>query len=163
MPRVLTTIKELGLVGYHIVKSRFETMNDVVLLGKALSDATRVRILCALVDQELCVCEMVDALEMGQSTLSSHLQIIRQSGLVTTTRRHKMVAYELTDEAQKLLAGVFEANHDALVSDKRLKRDRSRIAQRVALRSGGICILGPGQLDQASSNVVILKAAGRTV
>lgn len=135
-------------------------MNDVVLLGKALSDATRVRILCALVDQELCVCEMVDALEMGQSTLSSHLQIIRQSGLVTTTRRHKMVAYELTDDAQRLLAAVFESNHDALATDKRLKRDKSRIAQRIALRSNGICVLGPGQLDQAITNLVVLKSAG---
>lgn len=135
-------------------------MNDVVLLGKALSDATRVRILYALLEQELCVCEMVDALEMGQSTLSSHLQLIRQSGLVTTTRRHKMVAYELTDEAQTLLRGIFEANAEALASDKRLKRDSGRIALRVGLRSNGICVLGPGQLDQASTNLVIVKSAG---
>lgn len=135
-------------------------MNDVVLLGKALSDATRVRILCALFDQELCVCEMVDVLEMGQSTLSSHLQMIRQSGLVTTTRRHKMVAYELTDEARSILGGIFEANSEALATDKRLKRDKNRVVLRVALRTDGICVLGPGQLDQASHSLVILKSAG---
>lgn len=146
--------------GYHIVKSRFETMNDVVLLGKALSDATRVRILGALLDQELCVCEMVDALEMGQSTLSSHLQIIRQSGLVTTTRRHKMVAYELTEEAHALLRTIFEANAEALASDKRLKRDKCRIKLRLGLRSNGMCVLGPGQLDYASTNLVVLESAG---
>lgn len=135
-------------------------MNDVVLLGKALSDATRVRILSALLDQDLCVCEMVDALEMGQSTLSSHLQMIRQSGLVTTTRRHKMVAYELTEEAHTLLRSIFEANAEALASDKRLKRDKSRIRLRVGLRSNGICVLGPGQLDRESTNRVILKSVG---
>lgn len=124
-------------------------MNDIVLLGKALSDATRVRILCALFDQELCVCEMVDALEMSQSTLSSHLQLIRQSGLVSTTRRHKMVAYELTEEARKLLGEIFRANCEALSTDKRLKRDKARVGLRLSLREGGICVVGPGQLDQA--------------
>ncbi len=137
------------------MRSRFEAMNDIVLLGKALSDATRVRILSALLDLELCVCEMVDALEMGQSTLSSHLQTIRQSGLVATTRRHKMVAYELTPEARRLLTGVFEANQDSLSADRRLKRDRSRIQERLAMRSEGICVLGPGQLDRESSNTVV--------
>lgn len=51
-------------------------MNDVVLLGKALADATRVRIVAALNRSELCVCELCDAMEMNQSTLSGHLQII---------------------------------------------------------------------------------------
>lgn len=138
--------------------SRCEAMNDIILLGKALSDAARVRILCALLDQELCVCEMVDALEMGQSTLSSHLQIIRQSGLVITTRRHKMVAYELTGEATALLKNVFEANADALASDKRIRRDKTRITARLALRSGGICILGPGQLDRVEPRLTVLKS-----
>nr|MDQ2688161.1 ArsR family transcriptional regulator [Armatimonadota bacterium] len=44
-------------------------MNDLVLLGKALADPTRIRILAILQEGELCVCEVADALKMGQSTL----------------------------------------------------------------------------------------------
>ncbi len=124
-------------------------MNDVVLLGKALSDPTRVRILYALLQSDLCVCEMVDALEMGQSTLSSHLQTIRQAGIVETSRRHKMVSYALTAEARPLLAAVMGLNQAALEADRRISRDLQRVRERVQLRKNDICVLGPGQLDRS--------------
>lgn len=126
-------------------------MNDVVLFGKALADPTRVRILVALSESDLCVCEMVDALEMGQSTLSSHLQTIRQSGLVETTRRHKMVAYALRPEAAPLVRAVLASSQAALDADRRVQRDRQRVRARLALRDGDRCVLGPGQLDVAAS------------
>lgn len=124
-------------------------MNDVVLLGKALSDPTRVRILYALLQSDLCVCEMVDALEMGQSTLSSHLQTIRQAGVVETNRRHKMVSYALTSEAKPLIEAIMASNHLALEADRRISRDLARVRERIQLRKNDICVLGPGQLDRS--------------
>lgn len=124
-------------------------MNDIVLLGKALSDPTRVRILHALLRSDLCVCEMVDALELGQSTLSAHLQTIRQAGIVETSRRHKMVSYALTMDAKRLIEPIFQDHDDALSVDHRLTRDRARIQERLNLRSQGQCVFGPGQLDRA--------------
>jgi ArsR family transcriptional regulator, arsenate/arsenite/antimonite-responsive transcriptional repressor len=126
-------------------------VNDLVLLGKALADPTRVRILVALNKSDLCVCEMVDALEMSQSTLSSHLQTIRQAGLVQTTRRHKMVAYELEPSAATLLKPILQAYDDTLKVDHRLQRDAERIRERLQLRQDGLCCLGPGQLDKESA------------
>ena len=124
-------------------------MNDVVLLGKALSDPTRVRIIYALLQSDLCVCEMVDALEMGQSTLSSHLQTIRQAGIVETSRRHKMVSYALTADALPLLEAVIGPSRSALEADRRVSRDRERVRERIKLRKNDVCILGPGQLDRS--------------
>ncbi len=124
-------------------------MNDVVLIGKALADPTRVRILYALLQSDLCVCELVDALEMGQSTLSSHLQTIRQAGIVETTRRHKMVSYALTEEARPLVEAIMHLNQASLETDRRIARDRTRTAERLALRVHGVCQLGPGQLDRS--------------
>ena len=124
-------------------------MNDVVLLGKALADPTRVRILYALTQSDLCVCEMVDVLEMGQSTLSSHLQTIRQAGIVETNRRHKMVSYALTDEARPLIAAILELNRAALEADRRIARDQVRIRERLQMRKNDVCVLGPGQLDRS--------------
>jgi ArsR family transcriptional regulator len=124
-------------------------VNDVVLLGKALSDPTRVRILYALLQSDLCVCEMVDALEMGQSTLSSHLQTIRQAGVVETNRRHKMVSYTLTTEARPLIEAIMASNQLALEADRRISRDLARVRERIQLRKNDICVLGPGQLDRS--------------
>src|SRR5262245_9064020 len=47
-------------------------MDELVNTAKALSDPTRVRIICALLEWELCVCELCDALHVTQSTLSTH-------------------------------------------------------------------------------------------
>lgn len=92
---------------------------------------------------------MVDALEMGQSTLSSHLQTIRQAGVVETNRRHKMVSYALTTEARPLIEAIMASNHLALEADRRISRDLARVRERIQLRKNDICVLGPGQLDRS--------------
>lgn len=125
---------------------------DLVSFGKAFSDPTRVRILHALVHSDLCVCEMVDSLEIGQSTLSMHLQTIRQAGIVETTRRHKMVTYALADSARPLVETLFEAHRPSLDADRRIARDLARVRERIGLRRGGVCYLGPGQLDRSEDS-----------
>lgn len=117
-------------------------------LGKALADPTRVRILYALLKSDLCVCEMIDCLELRQSTLSAQLQTIRQAGIVETTRRHKMISYALTAEARPLIEAIFTANARSMEADHRVSRDTKRIHERLDLREHGICVRGPGQLDQ---------------
>jgi len=49
---------------------------QLLAIARALGDPTRVRIIAALRNGELCVCELVDALDISQSSLSSHLQIV---------------------------------------------------------------------------------------
>jgi ArsR family transcriptional regulator len=127
-------------------------MNDVVLFGKALADPTRVRILAALMKHELCVCELADALEMSQSTLSSHLQTLRQAGLLATARRHKWVNYSIESSARPALEAVLNHYAEALKADKRGQRDAARIERRLGLREENCCVLGFGQLDQENKN-----------
>lgn len=123
-------------------------MNDLVLLGKALSDPTRVRILAALHRNELCVCELADAMELGLSTLSTHLQTIRQAGVIATRREGKWIYYMLDPEHALLVRRLFEHFADALAGDRRLKRDAQRIDERLKLREDGCCLLGFGQRDR---------------
>ncbi len=65
-------------------------MNQLVLLAKALTDPSRVRVLALLREQELCVCELCDVLGLTQSTLSTHLQVIRKAGLVSARKEGKL-------------------------------------------------------------------------
>lgn len=119
-------------------------MTATVLLGKALADPTRVRILRALMTSSMCPCELSDALEQKMSTLSSHLQIIRQAGLVEVTRKEKWSNYSLADGAHDLLTDVFRRDAPALEADSRLQRDRRLLDERLALRQDGKCCVGPG-------------------
>jgi ArsR family transcriptional regulator, lead/cadmium/zinc/bismuth-responsive transcriptional repressor len=73
-------------------------MSDVSSLFKALSDQTRIRILFALKQQELCVCDIAYTLEMTQSAISHQLKLLRDHDLVRTRRDGKSIFYRLADE-----------------------------------------------------------------
>ena len=57
-------------------------MRDFLAIAKALSDASRVRILMFLKDGELCVCQVVEMLNLAPSTVSEHMAILHRAGLV---------------------------------------------------------------------------------
>ena len=117
-------------------------MVELVLAAKALADPTRVRVLAALREGELCVCELSDALEVTQSTLSTHLQVIREADLVRTRKEGKWVYYALKPEAKRLLKGVFGFFADGLETDSLLRRDAGRLQKRLAEREDGACCRG---------------------
>lgn len=67
-------------------------------LFKVFGDASRLRLLNALADSELCVCDLASALDMSQSAVSHQLAILRGARLVRTRRDGKTVYYALDDE-----------------------------------------------------------------
>ncbi len=120
-------------------------MNDLVSFGKALSDPTRVRILNLLRRTDLCVCELVDALELGQSNLSTHLQVLRNSGVVTTEKRAQWVIYGIEPAARESVEALYERYP---LADARSARDVERMEARLGMRVDGCCVLGSGQLEK---------------
>ena len=117
-------------------------MDELVLTAKALADATRVRILAALRGGELCVCELGDALGVTQSTLSTHLQVIREAGLVGTRKAGKWIYYSLEPTAARLIDRVFAHFQDGLKKHRVLLRDTARLTKRLAERDAGACCRG---------------------
>jgi len=67
---------------------------------KALSDPTRVAIVNRLAAaNEVCVCDFVASLELAQPTVSHHLKVLREAGLVESSRRGTWAYYRLVPEA----------------------------------------------------------------
>jgi ArsR family transcriptional regulator len=66
-------------------------------LLKGFADETRLRLLCLLRDREVCVHELVDALDMSQSAISHQLRVLRDARLVTHRREGRHVYYRLAD------------------------------------------------------------------
>ena len=64
---------------------------------KALSEVIRLRIIALLFSGELCVCDLIEILTLPQSTISRHLAILKQSGLIIDRREKKWVYYRLND------------------------------------------------------------------
>ena len=121
-------------------------MKAIVAFAKALADTTRLRVVAALRDHELCVCELCDALETTQSTLSTHLTLLRDAGLVRTRKEGKWIYYALSADVTPLTESIFQHFADT-THDKRIRRDAARVQRRLRLREGGCCNLGFNQLD----------------
>ncbi len=117
-------------------------MQRVLQLAKALSDETRFRVVHALQRGELCVCELCDTLDVSQSTLSTHLQILRDAGLATVRRKGKWNYYALEADVARLLQRFFTEADPAFGSDKTLKADSAKLQKRLALRTDGQCCVG---------------------
>ncbi|NQU22241.1 MAG: winged helix-turn-helix transcriptional regulator [Candidatus Nealsonbacteria bacterium] len=77
-------------------------MLETVQLFKALADETRLRILHLLCRRELCVCQIVEVLEIGQSKASRHLAHLRHAGLVSDRREGLWMYYSLTESGGEL-------------------------------------------------------------
>ena len=70
-------------------------MNDVLDVTKALADANRLRALMALGGGELCVCQIIELLSLAPSTVSKHMSILRQAGLVVARKESRWMYYRL--------------------------------------------------------------------
>jgi ArsR family transcriptional regulator len=123
-------------------------MRELIALGQAMVDPTRVRIIAALRRGELCVCELVDALEISQSTLSGHLQVLRRTRMVTIKKEGRWIYYSLADRKTALIEGIFSQIPPDGEDDLRLRRDSERIARRLAIRENGRCVLGFAELEK---------------
>jgi ArsR family transcriptional regulator len=75
---------------------------------KALGDATRLRMLDLLAQQEepLCVCDITDQFPQSQPTISHHLKLLREAGLIATEKRGIWAYYWATDAGRRSLTTV---------------------------------------------------------
>jgi ArsR family transcriptional regulator len=84
----------------YIIKSEYKrilNMKDFIKVMKALSDPNRVKIVKMLQHKTMCVCEMREALQVSQPTVSKSLKILEDAGLVDFKKDGLWVDYHLTD------------------------------------------------------------------
>jgi ArsR family transcriptional regulator len=92
-------------------------MKPFVKVMKALSDPSRVTILKLLEQRSLCVCEIQAALGLAQPTVSKHLKVLEEAGLVTFFKEGLWVNYRLTDGRESPYAATMLGNLRHWLSD----------------------------------------------
>lgn len=75
-----------------------ENIQELSEIFKLFADETRLRIICAILNTELCVCDLCELLNLSQSAVSHQLQLLRSSKLVKYRKEGKQVYYSLEDE-----------------------------------------------------------------
>lgn len=74
-----------------------ETLYDLAELFKVFGDSTRIKIICALFESEMCVCDIATLLNMTQSAISHQLRVLKTNKLVKNRKVGKVVYYSLDD------------------------------------------------------------------
>lgn len=82
-----------------------ESLYDLAELFKVFGDTTRIRILYALFEAEMCVCDIAQILNMTQSAISHQLRVLKQARLVRNRRVGKQIHYSLADDHVRTIIG----------------------------------------------------------
>ncbi|WP_051275867.1 ArsR/SmtB family transcription factor [Desulfovirgula thermocuniculi] len=80
------------------LRSKVRVVEGLADLFKALADDTRLKVIYALAEGELCVCDVVAVIGQSLAAASYHLRLLYRLGLVKYRREGKLVFYRLADE-----------------------------------------------------------------
>jgi ArsR family transcriptional regulator len=101
-------------------------MDNLTEFFKVLSDETRLRIIHLLTHQELCVCELVDILNLSQPKISKHIAKIRQAGLVNTRRKEQFILYSF-DNSNNSYMNILSSIFEEVETNNTLKKDYKKL------------------------------------
>jgi DNA-binding transcriptional ArsR family regulator len=102
-------------------------MREVLAITNALADESRVRALMALTRGQLCVCQIAELLQLAPSTVSKHLSILRQGGLVEAQKKGRWIFYSIPSEPDVSARQSIGWLQDALKKDSRIVEDARRL------------------------------------
>lgn len=106
-------------------------MKDVLAIAKAMSDPNRLRVLCALRGRELCACDIIAMLGLAQATVSRHMSLLVQAGLVIGRKDGRWTHYRLPDgkdRADPAVVGALGWVHAHAGKSEEVKKDEKSVA-----------------------------------
>jgi ArsR family transcriptional regulator len=109
-PRVLVSTEAACCAPLAAAALSEQAAADLAPMFKALGDPVRLRLLSLIASagSEACVCDLTDAFDLTQPTISHHLKVLREAGLVTSERRGTWVYYRIHPEVFTRLAALLD-------------------------------------------------------
>lgn len=114
-------------------------MNPIVSIAKALSDLSRVRIVSMLGSGELCVCQITEVLHLATSTVSKHMSILRQAGLVDGHKEGRWMYYRLLDHPSPAAQQAIEWVEAHGRADPIIRKDRGSLSGILKMDKEHLC------------------------
>jgi ArsR family transcriptional regulator, arsenate/arsenite/antimonite-responsive transcriptional repressor len=105
-------------------------MYEIMAVTKAIADETRVRMLAALEGRELCVCQLIELVELAPSTVSKHLSILRGARLIESRKDGRWMYYRLAPkDSPKLITDALSWLIKSSYTQQRILNDHKRLEQ----------------------------------
>ncbi|MGA1236098.1 MAG: ArsR/SmtB family transcription factor [Limisphaerales bacterium] len=115
-------------------------MREFMNITKALSDPTRIRVLLALRERELCACQITELFGLAQSTMSKHFYLLKQAGLVDCRKEGRWVYYALPGgAASSVVREALAWVERSLARDSVIADDQKRLKQVLKCDPADLC------------------------
>lgn len=115
-------------------------MREFISITKALADPNRVRVVLALKRHELCVCQITELFRLAPSTISKHLSILHQAGLIESRKTERWVYYRLPGkEAPAVVRAAIDWLQRCLAGAPQAGEDRRKLAQILKVKPATLC------------------------
>ena len=114
-------------------------ISNFMAITRALADENRVRVLLALEKGELCVCQIVELLDLAPSTVSKHMAILKQARLVRARKEGRWVYYRLPDEASPMVGDALGMVCRCLEGTPEIQADCCRLDKIVNIAPEELC------------------------
>ncbi len=115
-------------------------MREIMSITKALADENRVRVLMALRGGELCVCQITEMFGLAPSTVSKHLSILHQAGLVDSRKNGRWIYYRLPgSEVPYVVRWAIDWVNKFIENDPRILKDSKLLNRILKLDASELC------------------------
>jgi len=127
-----------------MAKREHKSVRGILDIARALSDLNRLRALCALKGRELCVCQIVELLELAPSTVSKHMSVLDGARLLESRKEGRWVYYRLAGkDAPQEARDALEWVRKHMSGTRQVRDDTERLK--------GILKIDPGELCRRQS------------
>jgi len=117
-----------------------EIMREFMNITKALADETRVRTLLSLRKGELCVCQITELFGLAPSTVSKHLSVLFQAGLVESRKEGRWIHYQLPGKSAPVaVREALDWIEKALVDNPRVLEDNKQLKKVLKQDPAALC------------------------
>ncbi|RLD30504.1 MAG: ArsR family transcriptional regulator [Bacteroidetes bacterium] len=96
-------------------------MEKIIQKFKAMGDENRFRILILLLQRPLCVCELLEVLDIKGGTLSAHLKILKNAGLISQKKEGRWIIYSISSENTRKFLNELEIENKEIIQKDKLK------------------------------------------
>jgi DNA-binding transcriptional ArsR family regulator len=115
-------------------------MREFMNITKALADATRIRVLLALRERELCACQITELFGLAQSSMSKHFYLLKQAGLVDSRKEGRWIYYALAGKAAPApVRKALEWVEKSLADDPRIAEDATNLKRILKCDPAELC------------------------
>jgi len=130
-----------------MAKYKNDNFDSILNIFKALSDSSRLRIFISLSGKELCVCQIIELLQLAPSTVSKHLLILKQAGVLKSHKSGRWIYYSISDDLTKEQNSLLNLIRVSLNNDKAVLKDSIRMKEILNLDTELLCKAQSGRLN----------------